>query len=184
MLKKTAISISALFAAALIYYGFNLLYPFKYIDIIEKNAGAYGLTPEFVCAVIHAESRFDAGAISKKGAGGLMQITEPTADWAAEELRIANYSYADLFEPETNILIGCWYLGRLNRQFGNVTDTVLAAYNAGSGNVANWLSSPEYSRDGENLHHVPFGETRLYIKKVNENVKIYGFLIGLRRMRK
>ena len=180
MLKKLVLTVFAvLFITVCIYYGFNTLYPLKYLDIIEKNAETYDLPIALVCAVIHAESRFDADAVSKKDARGLMQIAKITADWAAEEIPIEYYSYDDIFEPEVNIMIGCWYLDRLRRQFDGAADTVLAAYNAGSGNVAKWLSSPENSNDGINLYYVPFGETRLYIEKVNKNIKIYEFILCL-----
>ena len=159
---------------------FGKIYPLKYLEIVEKNAETYGLDAVFICSVIHAESRFNKDAVSKKGASGLMQISKITADWAAEELHINNYNYKNIHDPEINILIGCWYLNKLNAQFDGVTDTVLAAYNAGSGNVSGWLTLPEYSSDGKNLYNVPFGETREYIKKVNENLKIYGFLIKLK----
>ena len=159
---------------------FNIIYPFKYIEIVEKYSEEYDLAASLVFAVIHAESRFRPDAVSKKGAGGLMQIAEITADWAANELPLTDFNGADIFDPEINIKIGCWYLSKLNKQFGGVTETVLAAYNAGSGNVSSWLKDDRYSDDGRVLRFIPFGETRLYIKKVNDNVPIYEFMHGAR----
>ena len=184
MYKKLIFTVfSILFIAVCFFYGFNAFYPLKYLDIIEKYAETYDLPIAFVCAVIQAESRFDMDAVSKKDARGLMQIAKITSDWAAEEIPIENYSYEDIFDPELNIMIGCWYLNRLGKQFDGAADTVLAAYNAGSGNVAKWLSSPENSNDGINLYYVPFGETRLYIEKVNRNVNIYEFILCLNNLR-
>lgn len=184
MVKRLIIAAAILVIAGAGFYAIaNRFYPLKYLEIIEKNAAEYGLPVELVCAVIHAESRFDAGAVSKKGARGLMQIAEITADWAAAELAIEDYDYDKAFDAEFNILIGCWYLARLGRQFGGVADTALAAYNAGSGNVSKWLGEKENSGDGVNLDNIPFGETRAYVKKVNGNTKIYGYILKLRRLR-
>jgi len=162
--------------------GLGALYPVKYLDIIDETSAEYGLEPAFICAVIHAESRFRRDAVSVKGAAGLMQIMEATAEWAASELQLDDFDIGDVFDPETNILIGCWYLNRLFKQFGGERDVTLAAYNAGSGNVSNWLNSPQYSGDGKTLSHIPFGETRSYIQKVNGNLRIYELLFELRKL--
>jgi len=180
--RRVAASVIIVCAAVLFFIGLGALYPVKYLDIIENTSERFGLQPAFICAVIHAESRFKRDAVSAKGAGGLMQIMETTAEWAAEELKLTDFESNDIFEPETNILIGCWYLNRLFNQFGGGPDVVLAAYNAGSGNVSNWLKSPEYSDDGRTLKHIPFGETRGYIQKVNGNLKIYELLFELRKI--
>ena len=67
----------------------------------------------------------------------------------------------DIFKPQDNIRIGCWYLNRLYREFGDL-DLVIAAYNGGSGNVKKWLADEEFSSDGENLETIPFKETASY----------------------
>ena len=79
---------------------------------------------------------------------------------------------ADIFEPEDNIRIGCWYLNRLYREFGDL-DLVIAAYNGGSGNVKKWLADEEFSSDGENLETIPFKETASYVEKVKYNYEMY-----------
>ena len=82
-------------------------------------------------AVIKVESNFVPEAHSGV-AGGLMQLTEETAEWNAKELGITTeYDYMD---PETNIRFGCHYLRHLIDVYGNI-DTALAAYNGGMGNV-------------------------------------------------
>ena len=64
-----------------------------------------------------------------------------------------------------NIEIGTKYLAWLYLQFEN-WDTVYAAYNAGIGNVLEWLEDPEYSDDGKTLKYIPFAETRNYVRSV------------------
>ncbi|MCL2463168.1 MAG: lytic transglycosylase domain-containing protein [Defluviitaleaceae bacterium] len=153
-------------------------YPLKHLDIIRENAGKYGLDPAFVCAVIHTESKFRENALSPKGASGLMQITEPTADWIAAQLGVNNYSYDDIFEPSLNIKLGCYYLNWLLQRYGGDERLALAAYNAGFGNVDKWLRSPDYSADGNSLSFIPFQETRDFVQRVESGARIYGILIN------
>ncbi len=158
---------------------FNYIYKPKDLELIKKYSELNGLESEFVCAVIKTESGFDPNATSNRSASGYMQIIEKTAMWGSEELKIENFSYNDIYDPELNIKIGTWYLKKLVDQFGTY-DTALAAYNAGSGNVEKWLKSDEYSDDGVNLKNIPYGETKRYVKKVNRNYNIYKFLFKLK----
>ena len=130
-----------------------------------------------VYAVIFTESHFEERAVSTKNAKGLMQIGEGTGAWGADILRLEGYTKESLFVPHINIQIGCWYLERLEKQFG-ITETALAAYNAGSGNVSRWLENPNYSQDGKTLQQIPYGETKRYVKKVMTVQKIYQWLYG------
>ncbi|MDF2859012.1 MAG: lytic transglycosylase [Neobacillus sp.] len=157
----------------------NHLYPLRYFDTIQKYAEEYHLKPELVCAVIHTESKFNKEAISPKGASGLMQITESTATWLAEELGMTDFAYDQVFDQEVNIRLGCYYLNRLENQYGNM-NVALCAYNAGSGNVNNWLNNSEYSSDGKTLNRVPFSETQNYLKRVKNTQKIYAYILCIR----
>lgn len=152
-----------------------LLYPRKYSVYVEKYAREYNLDENFVYSVIKAESKFDPEAKSYRGAKGLMQIADVTRDWAIEELDLDEN--IDIYDPETNILIGCWYLNRLYQDFGDL-DLVIAAYNGGSGNVKKWLADDDYSNDGENLHTIPFNETDKYVTKVKKNYEQYNKIYG------
>ena len=71
----------------------------------------------------------------------------------------------NIYDPETNIKYGTYYLSYLYRRFENWENT-FAAYNAGPGNVYKWLDDPEYSDSEGNLTHIPFSETREYVKRV------------------
>jgi soluble lytic murein transglycosylase len=175
--KKVLLVILAIMALLFFsIFAIRRLFPLKYKGLIIEKSEAYGLDPAFVCAIIRAESRFNPNAVSHKGARGLMQVMEPTAYWAAEEIGLVGFDYSQMFEPETNIEVGCWYLANLNAQFGD-TKVSLAAYNAGSGNVEKWLLDPSYSKDGKSLSYIPFKETRGYVKKIGIYEKIYGYLI-------
>lgn len=153
----------------------KFVYPKKFSTYVETYSKEYNLDENLVYAVIKCESGFKSDAISARNARGLMQISEITGLWAAEVLKINDYKHEMLFEPETNILIGCWYLRKMLDQFGSES-TALAAYNAGSGNVSGWLSKSEYTADGVNLHSIPFGETENYVRRVETAKKMYEYL--------
>lgn len=155
---------------------FSTLYPIGYKDYINKYSKEYGIDPFLVAAIINVESKYNKNAVSPKEAKGLMQIGTQTGKWASEELEIESYREDMLFDPETNIKIGTWYINRLNKEFNGNLDLVLAAYNAGSGNVSKWLENKNYSKDNINLHKIPFKETENYLKRVKTNYKIYKIL--------
>lgn len=151
----------------------SIFFPTGYKDYINIYSKEYEVDPFLVASVINVESKYNKEAISQKDARGLMQIGPQTGTWAAEVLDISNYSGKLLFEPEVNIRIGIWYLNQLNKEFDNDIELVLAAYNAGSGNVNKWLEDKSYSNDGMNLSDIPFKETQEYLEKVNFNYRIY-----------
>jgi len=157
--------------------GVRRFFPMRYSDVVERYADMYDLPLELVYAIIRAESSFNRYALSHRGASGLMQIMEQTADWAAEQIGLEDYDYSRIFEPEINIHIGCWYINRLLRQFDGNLDTALAAYNAGSGNVTNWLN--EQGSEDNSLESIPFRETRNYVSRVKRFQEVYRVLLML-----
>ena len=148
------------------------LYPLRHEDSIIKHSQSYGLDPYLVMGIISAESRFDETAISHKNAKGLMQLREETAEWCVEKFNI-NTTHERIYEPDTNIMIGCCYLSYLLELFGGEVRTAVAAYNAGQGNVSEWLKNPSYSPDGKKLENIPFPETEAYVEKVSNRQNIY-----------
>ncbi|HHV46902.1 MAG TPA: lytic transglycosylase domain-containing protein [Tissierellia bacterium] len=155
---------------------FMVNYPLSYQMLIKKYSDEFNVDPYLIAAIINVESKYDKNAISKKDARGLMQISPITGKWASEELNIDDFDVEDLFDPELNIMIGCWYLSILSQEFDNNLPLMLAAYNAGSGNVVKWLQDEKYSDDGESLKDIPFAETKDYVKKVQRNISIYRVL--------
>lgn len=142
------------------------LIPRKYLQEVRSAAAAYTLEEELVLAIIRAESNFDTYAVSRAGACGLMQIMPSTAFFIA-----GGKEEQDLFDPEENVMLGCKYLRYLFDRFGD-TEVVLAAYNAGEGNVRLWLAE----NDGASLiGSIPYGETRAYVKRVKKFYNYYKF---------
>ena len=144
--------------------------PIKYSEFVTKYSAQYNVPEPIVYAVIKTESSFRPDAKSSKGAIGLMQITPVTFEWlCAKTGEEPNPSL--LYDPETNIRYGTYYLSLLYSEF-QVWDTVYAAYNAGRGRVNEWLSTPEYNNRGR-LKNIPFKETAKYVEKVVKKAQIY-----------
>lgn len=153
-------------------------YPIKYEHFVEKYSSKYGLDKYLVYAVIRTESRFDVYAVSSADAKGLMQLTDETGSECAAKIGLARYTNDMLFDPETNICLGCYYLSRLIKKYGGNIDTSLAAYNGGPGNVDKWLENKEISDGNGGLGSIPFAETKSYVKRVNEAMGMYKSLYG------
>lgn len=150
-------------------------HPLEYADLIVPYAMTQGLDPALVSAIILCESSYDPQAESRLGARGLMQLMEDTAEWVAHKLDEddASYSFDKLYEPETNIRFGTWYLGYLSRRFDGDAAKIVAAYHAGQGNVDSWLSNPQYSSDGVTLDVIPTQDTATYVSRVLRARDVY-----------
>lgn len=125
----------------------------EYRDIILHESRKNGLAVELVQAVIHAESRFNPYAKSKKGAEGLMQLMPVVQDLMKVK---------DPYSPTENIRAGCRYLAQLLSAYNGNERLSLAAYNAGPGAVAEHRGVP------------PYKETTQYVTKVLELKRRYG----------
>lgn len=126
------------------------------LPIIKKYKDK--LSTAFVLSVIDIESSFNEKADSGY-AYGLMQVSKPTSHDIANAIGIVE-SY-DLFNPETNIQFGCWYLNEQLKKF-KTNELMLAAYNAGPGVVTKY---------GNNIP--PYTETQDYVKNVLRKVSYW-----------
>ena len=152
--------------------------PYKYHTHIARYAEKYDIPAEIIFAVIKVESSFKADAKSKVGAMGLMQMMPTTFEWLTGKYHLnENLPSLMLYDPEVNIRYGTYYLRYLKDKFGD-WNTVLAAYNAGEGNVSKWLADKQYSTDGKTLESIPIKETENYVKKVNNEIGVYRELFG------
>jgi soluble lytic murein transglycosylase len=134
------------------------------------------LNPALVSAIVFVESRFNARAKSHKGALGLMQIMPTTGKWVAEQLQWDKFSDRDLLNPQKNLEVGIWYLAYLKQYFKENESLALASYNAGHGNVSQWLSNQVWDGDVVKLEKIPFPETKNYIFRINFVKKVYAYL--------
>jgi soluble lytic murein transglycosylase len=141
----------------------RIRYPLRYQQYVRAHARNYGIDPALLAAVIYQESKFDAHARSDSGAIGLMQLRPATAHGIALRTGGAAFRTSDLENPEINIRYGSWYLRHLFRKYGDER-LVLAAYNAGQGNVDRWRARGE---------EIQFPETRAYVDRVEDLKRIY-----------
>ncbi len=119
--------------------------------LIRVNGSKYNVDPYLIFLVMEQESHFNAGAVSPKGARGLMQLMPGTA---------ARFGVRRPHDPAQNISGGTRYLRELLNRFNNRVDLVLASYNAGEGAVAKY---------GNRVP--PYRETRNYVKKISYRYK-------------
>jgi len=123
----------------------------QYDDLISEHANAHALDPNFVRAVIQAESAFNPWARSSKGAMGLMQLMPETAKV---------YRVLDAYNPAENIRAGVAYLKTLMTRYNNDVPLALAAYNAGPNAVE------KYGRKVP-----PYKETRSYVARITKDTE-------------
>jgi soluble lytic murein transglycosylase len=152
----------------------KLWYPMNYSAAINREAGATGLDPALIAALIWRESDFEPASESHRGAVGLTQVLPSTAREIAAAHNAPVGRAADLADPEVNIAFGAWYLRQLiDRNNGSVEDG-LAAYNAGAGNLTKWkqqaLASGHTFRVPEDI---PFPETKAYVEDILDAWSIY-----------
>ena len=154
-------------------------HPVYYQDWIERYAAENNLQPAFVEAIILNESSYDPKATSGVGARGLMQLMPDTAEWIAQKMGIGDYSFEDMYDPETNIRFGTWYLRFLSGLFGGDPVAVTCAYHAGQNTVLGWQSTAAYlGEDGLlELGRLPEGPTKSYAGRVTRDYAIYQALL-------
>jgi soluble lytic murein transglycosylase len=169
---------AALRIAKLASYKDVVLLP--YLDpLVELPAAPSGanVEPALILGLTRQESEFDAGAVSTAGARGLMQLMPATARRTANQYGIG-YRQASLNDPSYNMQLGMAHLNDLLRQWNGSYILTIASYNAGAGNVENWIETYGDPRGSEIdpldwLELIPFGETRNYVQRVLENTQVY-----------
>ena len=117
----------------------------QYDPIVQACARQFNVPADLIHSIIRAESAYDSGAVSPKGAVGLMQLMPETA---------TQYGVSNLFDPSDNIKGGVKYLKDMIKLFNGDTAKVLAAYNAGQEALKKFNGIP------------PYAETREYIRRV------------------
>ena len=169
-----AIYLSLFCISFLFFSGERFFYPLKYKEEVLEYSKEFKVDERLIFAVIRVESSFNRRAKSQRGAKGLMQITDKTAEFIAEKIGENEY---DLFDARVNVKFGCYYISYLKNKFKN-QETVMAAYNAGEGRVMEWLKDSRYSEDGITLKDIPYLETRAYVKKIQKTFEKYRKLYG------
>ncbi|MEN3034380.1 MAG: transglycosylase SLT domain-containing protein [Aquificaceae bacterium] len=146
-------------------------YPTPFQSFVERASQTYKIEPALIYAVMRQESLFDVRATSVANARGLMQLLDSTAQEVAKKEGIP---LRDIYEPETNIMLGTAYLKWLLDQLGGDYARALAGYNAGPARARAWSY---YSDTYLFIENIPFAETRDYVKKVLYNYYVYQNLL-------
>lgn len=153
------------------------LFPRAYRSFVEKEAEKRKIHPYLLWSIMKAETQYKSDAISPVGAIGLMQFMPYTSQKVALLLN-EEYQNNKLFEPESAIKYGAMYLKKLSDELGGQLPLVAAAYNGGPHRVKLWLKK-FIERDNTNMdydvfiEHIPFAETRTYVKRVLSYNLIY-----------
>lgn len=149
-------------------------YPCRYSEYVEYYAGKYNIDPLILYSFIRTESNFNPNAQSNVGARGLMQITEETFDWIKSKIAPTEpLTFDDLYDPETNIRFGTYFVSYCLLRYQQDLATAAAAYHSGWGTVDDLLAQSEYSADGKTLDHYPYPQMRQYVRKITHSYQRY-----------
>lgn len=122
--------------------------------------------------MIKAESNFKEKAKSSSGAKGLMQLMEATANEIADKIDEPLVEEESLLEPEK---YNDWHkilFGIIKNFDGNML-LAITAYNAGMGNVNQWIRDGIIKADGSDIENTPYKETNMYVRKIINNYRMY-----------
>ena len=150
----------------------RLLYPAPFAEELSRAASVAGLDPNLVAAVALQESAFNPLAVSSAGARGLLQVMPPVGVELARSAGLARFAPSDLFDPATNLKLGCAHLADYRRRFGSIP-RALAAYNGGPSRVERWTPPGGPDDDERFVERIPIPETRLYVKRVLAGSRMY-----------
>lgn len=153
------------------------LFPKAYESTVENEAKKRNIHPYLLWSIMKAETQYKPDAISPVGAMGLMQFMPYTSKKVAEILK-EDHRAEQLFVPDNAIKYGAAYLKKLSDELGGQYPLIAAAYNGGPHRVKLWLRNYR-DRDNTNMdydvfiEHIPFNETRTYVKRVLSYILTY-----------
>jgi soluble lytic murein transglycosylase len=159
-------------------YIWENMYPLAYREEIKKWSDEFNLPQALIWGIMKAESQYRPWVVSPVGAQGLMQIMPFTGKKVSELMGENQFSPYSLKEPATAIKIGSKYLERMANNFHSSVPLIAAAYNAGPHRVQYWVYNFGFLEMDEWIEHIPYNETRLYVKKVTSNYFAYLNLYG------
>lgn len=177
---KIIISIAAILLLIFLFRIFDVynlirkqIYKQEYSEYVNKYAQTNEIDPKWIYAIIKVESNFNPNVTSGSGAKGLMQLMDNTAADIAKELNVENFEPNMLYDPEINIMLGTKYFDKLLTKYNENYYLAIAAYNAGIGNVDNWINKGIINSDGSNIENIPYKETNMYVRKTIKAHKVY-----------
>ncbi len=154
------------------------LFPKAYWTDLRKYSVLNGLDPYLVASLIRQESEFNALALSRANAVGLMQLLPKTGKSVAKQVKLKGYSAPQLYTPAVNLELGTRYFKEMVDKYNGQFEYALAAYNAGTDRVGDWLGQGHYRDPQEFVESIPFTETREYVQAILRNANVYRQLYG------
>jgi soluble lytic murein transglycosylase len=157
-------------------WAWDCVYPRPYADHVRKLEEEHGLPAGLVHALMRQESAFDHVVVSPASAVGLMQLIPSTAEQAAREISLTDYDPSMLTNPDVNLRLGAFYIGKLLKTFQGSGPLAAAAYNAGPRAVSQWLLAKADNDVDLWVARIPYDETRNYVARVMGNLARYQWL--------
>ena len=149
------------------------IYPITYQEYVEEYSDKNNVDKYMIYAIIKAESNFKPNVKSKSNAIGLMQLLKGTAVEMSNSIDKEEITEESLYNPETNIKLGTSYYAYLLKHYKGNNILALTAYNAGMGNVDNWIKNGIIKSDGSDIENLPYKETNNYVRKILRDYKFY-----------
>jgi soluble lytic murein transglycosylase len=153
------------------------LFPKPYWIDTKRFSTSNALDPYLVASLIRQESAFNPNAVSRANAVGLMQLLPKVGKGVARQEKLKRFNPSQLFMPTINLELGTRYFRSMVDKFGSF-EYALAAYNAGSDRVQDWLGQGQYRDPQEFVESIPFTETREYVQNILRNASVYRQLYG------
>ncbi len=154
----------------------NLLFPIVYEKDVSKAHKLFNIEKEFIYSIIRQESACNPKARSPSDAFGLMQIRPFVAKQISKETGIRYKNIRDLYQPETNILLGTAFLKKLFKRYNFQFVITSAVYNAGGTAVRKWLKQRPNDNPLIFIEEIPYQETKTYVRLLIRNFIFYKLL--------
>ena len=154
----------------------HIIFPTVYQEEVKKAENLFNTSSELIYSIIRQESAFNPRALSPARAMGLMQMIPSVAKSVAKKQGIAYRRLYDLYDPQTNILIGTAHLQNLFSRYGGYFILNTAIYNAGHRPVLRWMKKFSTQEPIEFIQNIPYQETRTYVRLIMRNFIIYKLL--------
>lgn len=165
------------------YDDLELRYPLPYRRAFRNFASDSGIGESWAYGIARSESLFMRDIRSGAGAIGLMQLLPETGRRSAREIKLPYSGWDTLVDPDSNIRLGTYYLGKIYRRFDGNMALATAAYNAGPLRVEQWLPSEGEIDARIWIENIPFNETRNYVRRVLASEIIFHWRMGGERGR-
>lgn len=149
------------------------LFPRPYWTDLKANSLLNGLDPNLVASLIRQESEFNPAAISHANAWGLMQLLPSVGRGEAREIKMRGFVPEALLSPNVNLKLGTRYFKEMTDRYSGQVEYALAAYNAGTNRVDDWLANGKFRDVPEFVESIPFTETREYVQAIVRNSQVY-----------